>query len=79
MFDSAKRRRPKYRLMASKNGPKRPEPWVKYIVLVVERRRKVVVLMEMETVFDQGGDTQAVSVRALSNAHRGWSGPSVAD
>ena len=70
-------RRPEYRMMASRNGTKRPEPSVKYIVLIVERRRKVGVLME--TVFDQGGDTQAVSVSALSNAHRGWSGPSVVD
>ena len=51
--------------MASKHGTKQPEPRVEYIVLIVERRGKVT------TVALQGGDTQAVSIRALSNAHRG--------
>ena len=43
MSEYAKRRRPKYRMMASRNGTKRPELRVECIVLIVERGRKVVV------------------------------------
>ena len=78
MREYARRRRPKYRMMASKNGMKRPEPWVKYIVLVVERGRKIVVT-DRDGVRPRLRYTSSVGQSIVGRAPPVCSGPSVVD
>ena len=78
MSEQAERGRPKYRMMASKNGTKRPEPWVKYIVLIVERGRKIVVI-DRDGVRPRWRYTSSVSQSIVGRAPPVCSGPGVVD